>query len=186
MPVDRSPAISHFLSLNPPLFLQFLPFPVPVWFLILPPKDFLLSAPNSRVSLSFLLTRSISWLHPLLQTSSIPSPPPFFSPYIPTLAPFRCNLCRAHTPVHLFCHWQLEIIPVWAEHPIVHGGCQVPRCHGNRAELSRPVDIYRVETPTCNLNQVAEGGGALWLCQIRAENHWVLNGLIWAIWAQPE
>lgn len=39
----------------------------------------------------------------------------------------------------------------------MHGGCQVPCCHGNYAELSGcPVDIYRVETPTFSLDQVTE------------------------------
>lgn len=76
------------------------------------------------------------------------------------------------------CHWRLKIISVRPQHPIIHGICQVPCCHGNYAELSGClVDIYRVETPTFNLDQVAERGWALCRRQVRGKYHRVLNGL---------
>lgn len=56
--------------------------------------------------------------------------------------------------------------------PLCIGGCQVPSCHGNHAELDGcPVDIYRVERTTLNSDQAAELGRGLCLCQIRAKDH---------------
>lgn len=88
---------------------------------------------------------------------------------------YTCQPTGVSQPV---CHWRLKIISVRPQHPIIHGICQVPCCHGNYAELSgRLVDIYRVETPTFSLDQVAEPGWALWRRQVRGKYHRVLNGL---------
>ena len=117
-------------------------------------------------------------LHSILQplhTSSHPYLSFLSPPYIYFLSLFTCILHLTHIsqpacpPV---CRWQLKLISVRPKHPIVHGACQVSRRHGNYAELSScPVDIYRVEKPTLNLDQVAALAWALCLCQIRAKDH---------------
>ncbi len=187
---STTPAISHFLSLYPFLSPVFI-LSVPVWFLKL--LSNILKKPFCHFSyLSFFVSvKELSWYsgvrvkqkciiiirtHPLTFISVFLYPPVHTFVFLLCL----CVSCISHIisqPPHPpVCHWQLKIISVRPQHPIVHGRCQVPCCHGNCAVLSGcPVDIYRVEKPTLNLDQVAELSWALCLCQIRAKDHRVLN-----------